>query len=66
MPIVAFFTCVFAGYIIKPKAIVDEVESSGKFKSKKLYTVMIKYIAPVFIIMIFFSSILKGLGIIDF
>ena len=66
MPIVAFFTCVFAGYIIKPKAIVDEVESSSKFKSKKLYTVMIKYIAPIFIIMIFFSSILKGLGIIDF
>ncbi|MBR3770281.1 MAG: sodium-dependent transporter, partial [Lachnospiraceae bacterium] len=61
-----FFTCVFAGYIIKPKAIVDEVESSSKFKSKKLYTVMIKYIAPIFIIMIFFSSILKGLGIIDF
>ena len=66
MPIVAFLTCVFAGYIIKPKAIIEEVESSGEFKSKKMYTVVIKYIAPIFIVMIFISSVLKGLGIIDF
>jgi NSS family neurotransmitter:Na+ symporter len=36
MPIVAFFTCIFVGYIIKPKAVIEEVELSSKFKRKKL------------------------------
>jgi len=66
MPIVAFLTCVFAGYVIKPKTIEEEVEEGGEFKNKKMYTVMIKYIAPIFIIMIFVSSVLKGLGFMDF
>lgn len=66
MPIVAFLTCVFAGFIIKPETIAEEVESSGTFKSKKMYTVVIKYIAPIFIIMIFISSVLRGLGMMDF
>lgn len=66
MPIVAFLTCVFAGYIIKPKTIIEEVELSGEFKLKKMYEVVIKYIAPIFIVMIFVSSVLKGLGLIDF
>ncbi len=66
MPIVAFLTCVFAGFIIKPETIAEEVESSGEFKSKKMYNVVIKYIAPIFIIMIFISSVLKGLGMMDF
>ena len=36
MPIVAFLTCVFVGFIVKPETITDEVESSTqKFKSKK-------------------------------
>lgn len=66
MPIVAFLTCVFAGFIIKPETIADEVESSGVFKSKKMYTIVIKYIAPIFIVMIFISSVLRGLGLVDF
>ena len=32
MPIAAFLTCLFVGYIIKPKVIVDEVESSGNLR----------------------------------
>lgn len=66
MPIVALLTCIFAGYVIKPQTIIDEVELSGKFKQKKMYAVVIKYIAPIFIVMIFVSSVLKGLGLIDF
>ena len=46
MPIAAFLTCIFVGYIIKPKEIIDEVESSGEFKRKPLFLVMVKYIAP--------------------
>jgi len=66
MPIVAFLTCVFAAFVIKPQTIIDEVENGAPFKAKKLYVTMIKYIAPVFIIMIFISSVLKGLGMMDF
>ncbi|MCI8371341.1 MAG: sodium-dependent transporter [Lachnospiraceae bacterium] len=67
MPIVAILTCVFVGYIIKPKTIIDEVESSTpRFKSKTLYVVVIKYIAPILLALIFLASILEVLGIIKF
>ena len=66
MPIVAFFTCVFIGYIVKPKVITDEVNSSTpKFKSEKLYIVLIKYIAPILLLAILVSSVLNALGIIN-
>ncbi len=64
MPIVAFLTCVFVGYIIKPKTLVEEMHIGGKFKSEKLFNVMIKYIAPVFIVLILISSVLDALGIL--
>lgn len=65
MPIVALLTSVFIGYVIKPKAIIDEVEQGGeKFKSKKLFVVMIKYVAPVCILLILISSVLNAFGVI--
>ena len=63
MPIVAFFTCVIIGFVIKPKAIIDEVKATdGTFKSEKLFTVMIKWIAPVFILGILGFSVAEGMG----
>ena len=63
MPIAAFFTCVFVGYVIKPKTIIDEVkESDGTFKSEKLFTIMIKWIAPIFLIAILASSVANAMG----
>jgi len=63
MPIVAFFTCVLIGFVIKPKAIADEVkETDGTFKSEKLFTVMIKWVAPIFIIAILLFSVAEGMG----
>ncbi len=64
MPIVALLTCIFIGYIIKPQAVIDEVESSAKFKSKKIFVVMIKYIAPIFILLILLSSLLEAFGVL--
>lgn len=62
MPIVAISTCIFVGWALKPKAIIDEVEKSGhKMGRKGLYTVMIKYIAPVLLFILF----LKQVGIIN-
>ena len=62
MPIVAFFTCIFVGYVIKPKTIADEIEISGKFKRKKLFNIVIKYFAPVCIVLILVSSVLDAFG----
>lgn len=64
MPVVAFATCLFVGYFIKPKALIDEVEVSGRFRAKRLFVVMIRYIAPVFILMILVSSVLNAFSII--
>ena len=63
MPIVAFLTCIFVGYIIKPKSLIDEISLNDKFKSQKLFVVVIKYIAPICIILILISSVLDVLGI---
>jgi len=64
MPVGAFVTCIFVGYFIKPKTVIDEVELSGKFREKKIFSVMIRYVAPVCIILILVSSILDVFGIV--
>ena len=64
MPIVALLTCILIGYVIKPKALIEEIEQGGKFKRKTLFTVVIKYIAPVCIVAILIFSVLEGFGII--
>jgi NSS family neurotransmitter:Na+ symporter len=64
MPIIAFATAIFASFILKPKTISDEIELSGKFKWKKLYEIVIKYIAPVCILMILTFSILDAFGVV--
>ena len=63
MPVVALLTCFFIGFVIKPQALIDEIESSGKFKRKKLFTVVIKYIAPICIILILLTSLLQASGL---
>ncbi len=65
MPIVAFLTCIVVGYVIKPKALIDEIELNNvRFKKKKLFTAVIKYIAPICIVLILVSSILDVFGIV--
>ncbi len=63
MPMTAFLTCIFVGYVIGTKSLTDEIELSGKFKRKKMFEVFIKYIAPICILLILISSVLDGLGI---
>lgn len=62
MPLVAIFTCILIGWVVKPKTIIDEVEKGGvKMGRKSLYVVMIKFIAPVLLIILF----LKSVGILN-
>lgn len=65
MPVVALATCLFVGYILKPQAIVEEVELTERFKQKKLFSVVIRYFAPICILLILLSSILGAFGIIQ-
>ena len=64
MPIVALLTCIFVGWIIKPKVIIAEVKQSSAFKMQKLFVVMIKYIAPVFVVVILVAYVMNTAGII--
>jgi NSS family neurotransmitter:Na+ symporter len=64
MPIVAFATCILVGYCVKSKTVIEEVELNGKFKAKRLFSVMIKYVAPICIVAILIFSICEGLGFI--
>ena len=64
MPIVALLTCILIGYIIKPQTLIEEIEQGGKFKRKTLFTIVVKYVAPVCIIAILIFSVLEGFGII--
>ena len=64
MPIIAFATCILVAYIIRPKLVTDEVELSGRFKQKAMFSVMIKFIAPIFLLIILTFAILEGVGVI--
>lgn len=64
MPVIALLTCIFIGYVIKPKAIIEEVELNGKFKMKTFYTIMIRWIAPVCLVAILIFSVMETLGYI--
>ena len=57
MPFISFLTCIFVGWVIKPRWIEEEMESSGHpFRRKRLYTVMIRYVAPVMMAVLFLQS----------
>lgn len=63
MPIVALLTCLFVGWIIKPKELISEVKVSAKFGTAGAWTVMVKYIAPVLIVIIMVAYILAQFGL---
>ena len=64
MPVTAAATCIFVGWILTPKSIIDEVETEGNvFKAKGLYVVMVKWFAPALVIAILVSEICRALGI---
>ena len=64
MPIVALCTCIFIGYFLKPASIIEEVELTGRFKMKRLFDVMIRYIAPVCLLVILVTSVAGAFGIV--
>lgn len=58
MPVVAVATCILIGWVLKPKTIIEEVEREGaKFSRKRLYVIMIRYIAPVLLCILLLQSL---------
>lgn len=65
MPVVALFTCIFVGFVVKPKTVIDEVKYvEPVFKREKMYVALVKYVAPVFLLLILISSVLNAIGVI--
>ena len=61
MPVVSISTCILIGWVLGPKSITDEIEKNGVIMRRKtLYNVMIRFIAPILLILLF----LKSIGII--
>lgn len=58
MPVLAILTCILFGWILGPKYITDEIESSSKkFGRKTLYIIMIKFIAPAMLAVLLIQSL---------
>lgn len=65
MPIVAFLTCVLIGHVVGTKVVSDEVEQHFSFRRKRLFEVMVRWVAPVLIVCILAGELLKITGIIS-
>lgn len=58
MPLVALLTCILVGWVVKPKVIIDEVTEGGyRFGRRRLYIIMMKFIAPILLIILLLQSI---------
>ena len=65
MPIVAFLTCILIGWVVGPKVVTDEITRNGEsFKRKGIYQIMIKYIAPVLLLIILVVYSMAQFGLI--
>lgn len=57
MPIVAILTCILIGWVVKPHTVIEEVEKTGcKMSRKTLYIVMIKFVTPIMLAVLFVKS----------
>lgn len=64
MPVVALLTCLFVGYVVGPRVLIDEARL--KTREAVLFRVILRYVAPVFIVLILVTSLLDALGISSF
>ena len=57
MPFASLMTCLFIGWVVGPQWIIEEVETYGnRFGRKLVYRVMMKYVAPVLLFILFLDS----------
>jgi len=64
MPVVAIATCIFVGWVMKPRAVIEECEADGRvFRAKGLYAFMVKYLAPALMVALLVSEVCRTLGV---
>ena len=57
MPFIALLSTILIGWVMTPDYVTDEMERNGeKFRRKKLYRIMIRYVAPVLMFILFLQS----------
>ena len=63
MPIAAFATCILISRVIGVGKIEEEVEADGgSFNRKKVFRFMIRYLCPIFAVIILLSSVANAFG----
>ena len=63
MPVISIATCIFVGWVLKPKTIIEEVKRNGeKFGREKLYVIMVKFVTPALLLIL----LLQALGVFKF
>ena len=63
MPIAAFATCLLISRVIGVKKIEEEVlHGEGTFKIKRIFNFMIRYLCPIFAVIILLSSVANAFG----
>ena len=63
MPIVAFFTCLLIGWVLGTKTVSDEVERNFPFHRKRLFEVMVRWVASILLVCILVGQLLDVTGI---
>ena len=57
MPLISLLSTILIGWIVTPDYVIDEMERNGEhFRRKKMYTVMIRFVAPVMMLILFLQS----------
>lgn len=64
MPISAFATVVLILRCTGINLVIEEVQSSSKFRAKGVYVITLKFLAPVLLLIILISSVLNAFGIV--
>ena len=57
MPFIALLSTLLIGWVKSPDYVIEEVESSGAaFRRKRLYAVMVRFVVPVMMLILFLQS----------
>ena len=58
MPVISIGTCILIGWVLKPTVVIDEVTKNGEnYNGRKLYTVMIRFIAPLLLAILLLTAV---------
>ena len=62
LPLGGLLILILSGWILKPKTLLDEINTGEGLKVNKYYTITIKYIAPIAVLLVF----LELIGVLKF